>query len=98
VDALREHLITECVALGLFANGAAIDCDVDLLESGMIDSMGLMALQSEAEETYGVYIPQAVFIAELRTLAKVAAYIDGAVTPEARARLRQDEPTRGGEL
>jgi acyl carrier protein len=94
-DDLREDLLARCRAQGLFADGAPIDCDADLLESGMIDSMGLMALQAVAEETYGVYIPQAVFIAELRTLAKVAAYLDGKVSPAAWARARQDDSTTG---
>jgi hypothetical protein len=74
----------------------AVDCDADLLESGLIDSMGLLTLQSVADETYGVFIPDAVFIAQLRTLGRIAAHIDEAITPDARARLGESVVIKDG--
>jgi acyl carrier protein len=87
LDVVREHLLATCQASGLFAAEVPVDCDADLVESGLIDSMGLLTLQSLAEETYGVLIPEAIFVAELRTLTQVAAYLDGAIGAEARAGL-----------
>lgn len=48
----------------------------DLVDSGVIDSMGLLSLQSMIEEHYDVLIPQELFIMELRSLTSIAAYLD----------------------
>jgi len=61
---------------GVFARDARVDPGDDLIESGLVDSMSLMMLASLIEDTYQVVIPEAVFVAELRTLERVAAYVD----------------------
>ena len=48
----------------------------DLVDSGIIDSMGLLSLQTMIEEHYGVLIPQELFIMELRSLTSIAVYLD----------------------
>jgi len=69
-------LLQHCLEDGVFARGAQVNPGDDLIESGLVDSMGLVMLASLIEETYQVVIPEAVFVAELRTLARVAAYVD----------------------
>jgi acyl carrier protein len=69
-------LLECCIEQGLFVGEAAIDPGVDLVESGLVDSMGLMMLASLIEETYDLVIPEALFVAELRTLAAIAAYLE----------------------
>jgi acyl carrier protein len=94
VDELRAQLLAQCHALGLLTSGGEVDCDADLLECGLIDSMGLLTLQSIADETYGVFIPDTVFIAQLRTINKISTYIEREMTAEVRARLHG--AARGG--
>ncbi len=48
---------------------------LDLVDSGVVDSMGLVSLQAAVEGEFGVRIPEAVFVAELRTLDAVAAHL-----------------------
>lgn len=68
-------LICHCAESGVFAGEAVVDSGADLVESGLVDSMGIVMLAALIEDTYGVVIPEAVFVAELRTLAQVAAYV-----------------------
>ena len=69
-------LLHHCAESGVFVREAAVDSRVDLLESGLVDSMGIVMLAALIEDTYNVIIPEAVFVAELRTLARVAAYLE----------------------
>ena len=69
-------LLHHCVESGVFVAEAAVDAGVDLLESGLVDSMGIVMLAALIEDTYNVIIPEAVFVAELRTLSRVAAYLE----------------------
>jgi len=69
-------LLQHCAENGVFVGEAAVDSGADLLESGLVDSMGIVMLAALIEDTYNVIIPEAVFVAELRTLARVAAYLE----------------------
>jgi len=69
-------LLECCIEQGVFESETAIDPSVDLVESGLVDSMGLMMLASLIEEAYDLVIPEALFVAELRTLARIAAYLE----------------------
>jgi acyl carrier protein len=73
---LLGSLLDRCVEDGVFARETHVDPSDDLVESGLVDSMGLLMLAALIEETYEVTIPEAVFVAELRTLAKIAAYLE----------------------
>ena len=46
------------------------------MESGQIDSMGLVHLQALIEDAFGVRIPAEVFVAELHTFSKIASYVE----------------------
>ena len=69
-------LLHHCAESGVFVREASVDSAADLLESGLVDSMGMVMLAALIEDTYNVIIPEAVFVAELRTLARVAAYLE----------------------
>lgn len=73
---LLVSLLDRCVEDGVFARDTRVDPADDLVESGHVDSMGLLMLAALIEETYEVTIPEPVFVAELRTLARIAAYLE----------------------
>jgi fatty-acyl-CoA synthase len=80
-----EKLIDHCLEGGVFSRETAVDVNLDLVESGLIDSMGLLMLQSLIAESYGVEIPEAVFVAELRSLQRIASYLELQPRPSAAA-------------
>jgi acyl carrier protein len=47
----------------------------DLIDAGIIDSMGLLSLQTLIEEHYRLTIPQELFVMELRTLESIAKHL-----------------------
>jgi acyl carrier protein len=69
-------LLEHCVSQGVFVQSESVDPNADLVETGQVDSMGLVQLQALIEELFGVSIPGPVFVAELRTLARIAAYLE----------------------
>jgi len=74
----ENALVALCIANGIFPNDTRPGPDEDLVESGFIDSMGLLAMQCLIDENYGVSIPAVVFAVELRTINGVARYLDAA--------------------
>lgn len=50
--------------------------NVDLIENGFIDSISLFYMQDALEEEFQLEIPTKNFFAELRTLNKIAEYIE----------------------
>ena len=77
LDDLRTQLVDLCVEHGLLDRDAALAAlDLDLIESGVIDSTGIATLKAIIEETWAVDIPEPLFIAELRTLSAVAKYLE----------------------
>jgi acyl carrier protein len=73
---LLGNLLGRCVEDGVFAREAHVDPAEDLVESGLVDSMGLLMLAALIEETYDITIPEALFVAELRTLGRIAAHLE----------------------
>jgi acyl carrier protein len=73
---LLGNLLGRCVEDGVFARETHVNPADDLVESGLVDSMGLLMLAALIEETYEVTIPEALFVAELRTLARIAAHLE----------------------
>ena len=73
---LLGHLLGRCVEDGVFARETRVNPADDLVESGLVDSMGLLMLAALIEETYEVTIPEALFVAELRTLSRIAAHLE----------------------
>ncbi len=73
---LADSLVRLCHEHGVFPPEVGI-CGPkdDLLEGGLIDSMSLIYLQAVIQETYSIEIEPELFIAELRNIHAIAAYI-----------------------
>lgn len=54
----------------------------NLLNSGLIDSMGLIYLQDVIQQEFGVDIPIEILITELRDIEHIAGYLYLHVPPE----------------
>jgi|GEM_PF-3228381 len=56
--------------------------DADLLEAGIIDSMGVALFQELLSEKFDIDVPTEKFIVELRTLRSIADYVQRQLTQE----------------
>lgn len=76
------QLLEKCISNGIFSEYSEESdqlslLDEDLLESGLMDSMSLTMLDEMIKQEYEVEIDYSIFIAELRSLRKIASYIEG---------------------
>jgi D-alanine--poly(phosphoribitol) ligase subunit 2 len=56
------------------------DLDLDVFESGLLDSLGLVALVAEIEERFGLRIPfETLEIDEFRTVRSLARVVEAQV-------------------
>ncbi len=70
-DTIREVIQTQLL------NGRAIELDEDLLLSGLLDSLGVMALVGHLENLCGNPIPhQDIIIENFQTVAAIASYLN----------------------
>lgn len=70
-------LLQMCNECGIFTgNQVANMLDLDLVESGMIDSMSLTMLAAMIRKNYGIEINLQLFVAELRSLKLISAYLE----------------------
>ena len=70
-------LLGKCIECGVFSNDSTDEIlDVDLVESGVIDSMSLTMLAAMLKKHYAIVITPQQFIAELRTLNDISTYIE----------------------
>lgn len=78
------ELIALCLQEGILDSNNEMGFEKrDLIDEGLIDSMGLLSLQSLIEDAYGLLIPQELFVMELRTLESIAGHLVSAqVTPK----------------
>lgn len=71
------QLLTQCKECGIFTQGCNEDMlDMNLIESGVFDSMSLVMLASMINKYYGVVIQPSQFVAELRSLNDLAGYLE----------------------
>lgn len=71
------NLLEQCINNGIFAEDCTVEMlDVDLLESGVMDSMSLMMLTELIEQEYKLEIDPSIFVAELRTVNQLSSYIE----------------------
>jgi acyl carrier protein len=76
IGIIKEKLLAACLEQGLFeAADVPGIWNADLIDSGAINSMGLLALEGILEENFGVAIPHEMLVAELRTLNKLAEHV-----------------------
>ncbi len=70
-DAIRKLIETQLL------NGRAIELDEDLLLSGLLDSLGVMALVGHLEALCGDPIPhQDIILENFQTVAAIATYLN----------------------
>lgn len=79
---VRSSLLTLCHESGvLTADNPEKYFDENLIEGGLVDSLGVACLQEQIETRYSVEISLDQFVAELHTLEKIALYL-AAHSPE----------------
>lgn len=73
---IRRVLLDSCVEMGLFeASAAPAIWTKDLIDTGAIDSMGLVTLAGILEENFEIEVPHEIMVAEIRTLGKLAEHV-----------------------
>jgi acyl carrier protein len=72
LSSIRAFINTEL----LYREDQRIDPEVNLIESGVIDSMALLRLTSFLEEHYGIEIPDEDIVADnFRSLGSIEAFV-----------------------
>jgi acyl carrier protein len=72
LSSVRRFINTEL----LYREDQRIDPTVNLIESGVIDSMALLRLTSFLEEHYGIEIPdEDIIAANFRSLASIETFV-----------------------
>ncbi len=78
-QALKVQLMALCAEYEVFGEATPeVYGSVDLVEHGLIDSMGTVYLQEMISEHYGLEIPPEMFALELRTMDALVVYISSA--------------------
>lgn len=73
---VKESLIEICHETGIFTSDNIENIYYhNLIESGIIDSLGVVCLQDQIETHYGIDISIDQFVAELNTLDKLVNYL-----------------------
>ena len=73
---IKNSLISVCHESGIFTDKNIDEVyHCDLIESGMVDSLGVACLQNQIETHYNVNISLEQFIAELHTLDKLVKFL-----------------------
>lgn len=73
---IRRVLLDSCVEMGLFeAADAPAIWSKDLIDTGAIDSMGLVTLAGILDEKFEIEVPHEIMVAEIRTLSKLAEHV-----------------------
>ena len=92
-NAVRAFIVENC----LLGQDPGFDNAESLLESGMVDSTGIMAIVAFLEERFGIDVEDAELVADnLDSVARIAAYVarkrtsDGACGPMAGQGLHTD--------
>ena len=92
-DAVRAFIVEHC----LLGQDSGFENAESLLESGMVDSTGIMAIVAFLEERFGIDVEDAELVADnLDSVARIAAYVarkrssDGACVPMAGHDLHTD--------
>jgi acyl carrier protein len=71
----RESAVLEIFRTSLDIEVGAVD--VDVIEVGLLDSLGLVVLVAEIEERFGVTIPfETLEVDQFRTVSSIARLVD----------------------
>jgi len=75
-DLIAADLLRELIAAGILAETPPGDAlTADLVDRGLIDSLGLIGIQGVIAERWSVEIPAEVIVAECRSIAALARHI-----------------------
>jgi len=80
VKSLQLHLQTVGRAKGRNLDANGFDPDLDLYETGYLDSLGVSEFLVLVEKQYGMALPDSLIGGRANTLTKLAAHIAGALT------------------
>ena len=73
---IKHSLFNVCHESGIFTDNNIEEVyHCDLIESGIVDSMGVVCLQSQIETHYNISISLEQFIAELNSLDKLVDFL-----------------------
>lgn len=76
VEKTSDYLFFLCHENGIFPSEIKqLDPMEDLIDQGLIDSMGLMYMQGIIHENFALEINIELFIAELRNIQSIATYL-----------------------
>ncbi len=78
VATISQYLVFLCHENGIFPAEIELehyDSSEDLIEQGIIDSMGLVYMQGIIHENFNLEIELELFIAELRNIQAIAIYL-----------------------
>jgi len=76
VEKLTNHLMQLCHENGIFHPEMEQPKPMDdLIDNGLIDSMGMVYMQGVIAEEFALEIELELFIAELRNMHSIAAYL-----------------------
>jgi acyl carrier protein len=78
VENISNYLLYLCHENGIFPSEIELehyDSSEDLIEQGIIDSMGLVYMQGIIHENFNLEIELELFIAELRNIQAIAIYL-----------------------
>ena len=74
IDKLERYLLTEIV---VDSDKESISSEEDLLEQGIIDSMGIMKITAHLEDTYGIKVSDDDLVPEnFQTLKCLAGFVE----------------------
>ena len=74
----KEQLREFVVKTFLFGDGSSLDDDTSFLNSGIVDSTGILELMTFLESAYGVRVqPQEMTPENLDSVNRVARFLDG---------------------
>lgn len=73
---IKHSLFSVCHEVGIFTDKNIEEIyHCDLIESGIVDSMGIVCLQNEIETHFNVSISSEQFIVELHTMDKLVNFL-----------------------
>ncbi len=76
IDQVADFLMDQCHELGIFETQTDVSHKKDdLIDNGLIDSMGMMYMQAMIHETFGMELTPELFITELRNIQSIALYM-----------------------
>lgn len=85
INELSTALISLCQEHGVFScTDSAVSEQDDILESGLIDSMGVVYMQAVIQEQFNIELATELLVTELRSIKSIAHYMTTVTTNQGR--------------